>query len=175
MTSASQARTRSGSDARAAANSSAKIVGRLVGLDELGKVRSPPLAIQVRARRSRRPGGVCGIERKPHHRLVVAHQRDPVIGADARRGADRKIDRAEAVRARDRRDRRGRRSRGFRRGASARAPLHRCSAASRSAGRECRRSAKISLSGLERDRAARILRRSTTATWELPMLERAKL
>ena len=37
------------------------------------------------------------IEREAHHRLVVAHQRDLFVGADARRGADRKIDRAEAI------------------------------------------------------------------------------
>ena len=52
---------------------------------------------RLRAPRSRRSHGVAEIEREPHHRLVVAHERDPFVGADALRGADREIDRAEAV------------------------------------------------------------------------------
>ena len=42
------------------------------------------------------PGG-AGIEREPHHRLVVAHQSDLFVRADPRPRRHRQVDRAQAV------------------------------------------------------------------------------
>ena len=95
--SSSQARTRSGSEARAAANNSVEILGRFVGLDELGQRPVAAVGDPGFERLDRNLPWRRWIERKPHHRLVVAHQRDPFIGADALRSADRKINRAEAI------------------------------------------------------------------------------
>ena len=70
---------------------------RLLGLEKLSQC--PVAAIG-------HPGVECvnrvvprglGVEREPHHRLVVAHQRDRLIGADPRFRAHRKFDRAETV------------------------------------------------------------------------------
>ena len=167
----SQARTRSGSVARAAANSSVEIPGRSSASTNSATVRSPPLASQLSSALIASSPWRRRIEREAHHRLVVAHQRDRFVGADARRGADREIDRAEAVgpaideiaekddRALSRRLGSRAASRGARRG-------DRC-------GRGCRRSRKSPRPGWRRA-AARILDARRLRTWNCDLARKGE-
>ena len=88
---------RGGSDARASIKRSSSYSGGLLTLEKLRQ--SPVAAIGDPGveRINRVVPRRLGIEREPHHRLVVAHERDRLIGADARLGAHRKLDRAETV------------------------------------------------------------------------------
>ncbi len=72
-------------------------VGRRREIGEFPNRRRPAVAQPVPKRVERVVPRRLRVERKAHHRLVVAHQRDFVVRVDALACADREIDRSEAV------------------------------------------------------------------------------
>ena len=101
-------------------------------------VWSPPLTIQVCSASIASPCGVAASSAQAHHRFVIAHQRDRLVGAQParpRRAPDRS---RRGCRRRGRPGRRAGRRRAARRGA-ARAPLRRAARRADRCGRGCRR------------------------------------
>ena len=62
-------------------------------------MRSPPLTIQVSSASIAAAVRRRRIERQAHHRFVIAHQRDRLVGRSPPGGVDAEFDRAEAVAA----------------------------------------------------------------------------